>query len=290
MPQYIYKKKLLEIFEAFSNEKDPKTNKLKRTEKSIKNVYKYRIEEFIERQLGKEENYQLELMEITNEHVNSFLASVKSDLNMYSRVLKSFFTYTYRQGYTQDISLGIQNKVEIAKPISFISEEHCKTIATFIDDSENDFEDRLLIALFYYTGLKLQVLCNLTNSSFTDGYSIMWFNGRKVPVKTTLQKLLFDNYQRLKQLNEFVNPDLKIIAYAESTTVTNKIKTLSKKITGFAYPPTSYEKTFKKRALKIDCNPFLIAKLTLSEVSSVAKYIDEDVSISKQKLLIESIY
>lgn len=292
MSRYNYADALLLYFQNFAQEIDPKTNKRKRSDKSINAVYKYRIEEFIEKELGKEENRKITPMEITVDHINSFLTMVGGDYKMYSLILKSFFRYTYEQGHTKDITIGIKIPKQESKPMQFITESHCRLIADFIADIKNNFDDRLLMALFYYTGLDLHRLCKLTSTSFWDGF--LWIPDKDnikqpIPIHSQLLELLLENEKRMKQKYEFVSPDLKIVDYSDNTAVTTRIKTLSKKITLKDYSPRSYEKTFKKRALKINCNPYLVAKLTMFSIGNIAQYIDDEQSIDEQKKLIEKM-
>lgn len=291
MPRYSYADTLLLYFQNFAQEIDPKTNKRKRSDKSINAVYKYRIEEFIEKELSKEENWRITPMEITVEHINSFLATVGGDYKMYSLILKSFFRYTYEQGNTKDITIGMKIPKQESKPMQFITEEHCQMIADFIADIKNNFDDRLLVALFYYTGLELNRLCKLTITSLWE--ECLWIPDKnnlrqRIPIHSQLLELLLENENRMKQ-NKFAGPDSKIVDYADNTSVTTRIKTLSKKITQKDYSPKSYEKTFKRRALKINCNPYLVAKLTMSRTETVAQYIDDELSIDEQKKLVEQM-
>ena len=288
MPQYIYTKRIQEIFSEFSQEIDPDKKKRKRSDVSINSNYKHRVMLFFKQYMSKDENYQREIKDICSEDLNNFMNDLDSDMQNYYLTLTSFFKFTYEKKYTDDIVIGVKAPVRNAKEYQFISQAHCKKIVQFINDESNKINNRLLLGLFYYTGLKLNAIMNLTESSFTESYSIMWVNNHHIPVRKELQILLMENKKCLIEEFKLVNPEIKIINISENS-VSTKVAKLSKDITDKKYSPICYEKTFKKRALEINCNPYYISELTLSSIASVAKYIDESISFEQQKKIIESM-
>lgn len=293
MSEYIYTKKFNEIFDEFSTEINPNTKKRKRSEVSINSTYRHRIMLFLTQYMSTDENYQKEIKDISSDDVNIFLDNQGTDQKNYHRILTSFFKFTYEKEYTKDIVIGMKEPLKNTKEFKFISETDCQKIVRYINDRNNKFNNRLLLGLFYYTGLRLEHIINLTDGSFNNKYSSLWIKDKKgvrqhIPVRKELQLLLIENKDRLVKKIELVSPDYEIVNLS-SNAVSTKVAKLSKDITGRKYSPSCYDKTFKKRALEVNCNPYYVSKLTFTGISSIARYIDEDVSLEQQKHIIESM-
>ncbi len=290
---YLYKNQFMRIFEEFAEQTNPQTGKRLRSEKSIDSAYRHRIIEFIEVELSTPKNYQIEIKDINCDHVNEFLNKIPSDAINFYRTLMPFFRFMYKHKYTRDITTFVEVPEIKSIGFPFIIQEHCRKIVEYINNRNNRFDERLLLALFYYTGLGLKYIYDLDHSCFDKDYSIMWLKykdkPRHVPVKKELQQLLIENRRALERTMEVVNPNIKILDFERSTDISGKMSRLTKKITGQKYPPRCFEKTFIKRALSVNMNPYFISQLTLASIDTVAQYINDDISFQQQKEILDQI-
>ena len=120
---------------------------------------------FIKKQYG-----NIGLSEISSSFVRSWLASLKGDqlasrsINRKISSLKSFFKYQLRVGELDLTPMNniISPKINKRLPV-FVDQKHISTLFSHVEfpDTWNGQTDRLLIEIFYNTGMRLSELVNI---------------------------------------------------------------------------------------------------------------------------------
>jgi len=124
--------------------------------------------QFIEGQYGK-----ISIAEISSSFIRSWLASLKSkklssrSINRKISVLKSFFKYQLRIGSLEQTPMTniISPKINKRLPV-FVEQKDIGTLFSHVEfpDTWNGQTDRLLIEIFYNTGMRLSELVNIKES------------------------------------------------------------------------------------------------------------------------------
>lgn len=147
------------------------------------------------------------LPQLTHSLVRSWLAQLKEDsltaksINRKISTLRSFFKYNLKHGV---ITLSPMAKVTAPKPErrlpQFVAEKDMSTLINHVafEDNWKGKTDRLLLLLFYNTGMRLSELIHLKNSSFN-------FSGNTVKVlgKGGKERLIPVNAALLDAVNEY---------------------------------------------------------------------------------------
>lgn len=136
-----------------------------------------------------EANYgNLALPDISTTLIRTWLANLKQDkiasksINRKISTLKSFFKYQLRKEtisvspMTNIVSLKVSKRLP-----SFIEEKDMDTLFQHIEfpDSWEGKTDRLLLQIFYQTGMRLSELINLKESQIDKGYSNLKVLGKR---------------------------------------------------------------------------------------------------------------
>jgi integrase/recombinase XerC len=155
-----------------------------------------------------------ELKVINHNQIRSWLAEQKEkgviakSLNRKISTLRSFFKYMIKIGKIEDspISKVVAPKIRKRLPV-FIKEEDVKQLAETLRNSAEDWKTlnaRLLVALFYNTGMRLTELINLKQSQVDYNKTQIKILGkgnkeRIIPLSGETLKMLRE-YHRLKNL------------------------------------------------------------------------------------------
>jgi len=168
------------------------------------------------------------LSEISGSFIRSWLASLKGDaissksINRKSSSLKSFFKYQLKLGSitTSPMITVITPKVKKRLP-EFVLEENLDTLFNHLEfpDSWKGKTERLVLQVFYYTGLRLSELVNLKEGDvdYSNGHLKILGKGNKarnVPLSNDMLALLKEytaqKPNRLEDVNNlFVNENGK---------------------------------------------------------------------------------
>jgi integrase/recombinase XerC len=160
------------------------------------------------------------LTEITHGYVRSWLATLKEEkitaksINRKISTLKSFFKHQLRAGVVTITPMSSVVSPKISKRLpEFVSEGDIKTLFAYLPFPDNwrGATDRLLLQLFYETGMRLSELVNLKDAQLDFSKKVIKVLGkgnkeRVVPVNA----LLIDSmkaYQQAKK-REIENPNL----------------------------------------------------------------------------------
>lgn len=155
------------------------------------------------------------LKEISHLHIRSWLAALKAQglsarsINRKISTLKSFFRYSLKTGAVEvtPMTKVISPKVSRRLP-SFLKEEDTKKVMMALNSSADDWKSlnaRVLIAVFYATGMRLSELLNLKEKQidFSRKQIKVLGKGNKeriIPVSAELLALLKE-YTRQKEEN-----------------------------------------------------------------------------------------
>jgi len=122
--------------------------------------------DFLDKQFGK-----LTLKEISQSFIRSWLASLKDEdvtartINRKISTLKSFFKFQLKQGKIENTPMGniISPKISKRLPV-FIKEKDLVDLTQVLNSNTEDwdgFNTKMLITIFYSTGMRLSELINL---------------------------------------------------------------------------------------------------------------------------------
>ena len=185
-------------------------------------------------------NYgRLELKDISQGFVRSWLASLKEkkisskSVNRKISSLRSFFKYHLKMGKldTTPMANVITPKVSKRLPV-FVKEEETKQLMKALNQSTEDWKSlnaKMLIILFYNTGMRLSELINLKEKQLDPGRSQIKVLGkgnkeRIIPVSKEIIKAIGD-YRQLKK-KEFAQMDSMGERTDDTLLVTEKGKKL----------------------------------------------------------------
>lgn len=174
---------------------------------------------FLETQYG-----QIIIKEISHNQIRSWLAFLKNkglgakSLNRKISSLKSFFKYQLK---TEVIEGSPMNKIispKIGKRLPvFIKESETKNLVELLNNTTEDWKSlnaKMLISIFYATGMRLSELINLKGSQIDVSRSQIKVLGkgnkeRVIPVNKDLIEMI-KAYEQLKK-KEFENSDDKLL-------------------------------------------------------------------------------
>jgi integrase/recombinase XerC len=160
------------------------------------------------------------LSEITHGYIRSWLANLKEEqitaksINRKISTLKSFFKHQLRTGVVTVTPMSSVVSPKISKRLpEFVSEADIKTMFAYLPFPDNwrGVTDRLLLQLFYETGMRLSELVNLKESQLDFSKKVIKVLGkgnkeRVVPVNALLIDAM-KAYQQAKK-REVETPDL----------------------------------------------------------------------------------
>lgn len=205
--------------------------------------------DFIEKQYG-----NIPIADIKSVFVRSWLVDLKSSgmesksLNRKISTLKSFFKFQIRQGVIQETPMSTIISPKVSKRLpQFVAEADTDTLFTHVEFSD-DWEGkthRLILLLFYSTGMRQAELLNLKESQIDKSNASIKVLGkgnkeRVLPLSNEMILLLTD-YIQSKRV-QFAEPDKQVLLvntngkklyakyiYNVVTKYLNKITTIDKK-------------------------------------------------------------
>lgn len=267
-----------------------------RTTVSYRKFYKPKLEKFFYEFLDRPENCKKPIHSIGSYEVNQFLNTLAEHsmrkLNYYYAI-DAFFSFTYSDGKTIDVMKDVLKPLVLKKPLKYIPDDHVQKIKNFINNSNNKFMDRFLLAFMLYTGLSREYLSTLFNYQlYRDEIDEKFYLGInigdeqcKLPLNCKLQ-LLIDTYKKHDGAGNIYN---RVFDYHE-TYMSSKVATLSKQITGVSYSPQVFSNTFIKLALNVSFDVYAVSKLTLKSLSAIEKHITtNDKIIDIQQNIVDKI-
>jgi len=153
----------------------------------------------------------VEITAITTSYIRSWLAELKGEsissksINRKISSLKSFFKFFMKQGVIKQTPMTtiVSPKINKRLPV-FVEEKNTNTLFSYVEFNDNWMgrTDRLILILFYNTGMRLSELINLKEKNIDTYYSQIKVLGkgnkeRIIPVSKELAKEI-ENYIGLK--------------------------------------------------------------------------------------------
>lgn len=270
-------------------------------EKNIKNkdFYIPKINKFFTEFMNQPFLQNKEIKDINSHDVLQFLNNSKetknnnNNYNNYRSALKKFFDYTYQKNLTVDVMKGIPKKSKQIPEIQYLSDLESRKIEEYIGTSDEQIFNRILIALFYYSGFSRKHITKLTFGCFDFENSSIQFDSEssQKPIHPILNKLIHDYKESLP----FTDSGQKIkVVPINSNNITEKVKNITKKIIGKPIKPTIFSNTFIRNALnKNDNNLVLLSEYLMEDVTTIYKHVnlDEDIELyNKQKVMVDEIF
>jgi integrase/recombinase XerC len=175
---------------------------------------------------------KVDLNNINHNQIRSWLAEQKEkgvtakSLNRKISTLRSFFKYQLKNGKIDNspVTKVIAPKIKKRLPV-FLKEEDIKLLAETLETSSEDWKTlnaRILVALFYNTGMRLTELINLKQKQVDYNKSLIKVLGkgnkeRIIPLSRETV-LMLQEYHRMKK-KEFENSEDALIKLGISTPV-----------------------------------------------------------------------
>lgn len=154
------------------------------------------------------EPYNISVDTISASIVRSWLAELKSDevssksINRKISTLKSFFKFLMKQGVIKQTPMTtvVSPKVSKRLPV-FIEEKNTHTLFTHVEfgDDWTSKTERLILLLFYNTGIRLSELIHLKEKNIDADYSQI-----KVLGKGNKERIIPVSKELLKEINEYI--------------------------------------------------------------------------------------
>lgn len=175
--------------------------------------------DYLDKQFGK-----ISLKEIDHNYVRSWLANLKEkklsskSINRKISSLKSFFKYHLRTGTIEatPMSKVISPKMSKRLPVFVKEQDTKKLIETLSQSTENwkTLNAKMLISIFYATGMRLSELINLKEKQIDFSRSQVKVLGkgnkeRIIPVSKHVLEIITD-YQKIKKKN-FEKTDITLL-------------------------------------------------------------------------------
>jgi integrase/recombinase XerC len=175
---------------------------------------------FLEIQFGK-----ISLQEISSAFIRSWLASLKDEkltsksINRKISVLKSFFKYQLRTGVIEQTPMSniITPKISKRLPV-YVEQKDIHTLFSYVE-FPNDWQgmtDKLLLTIFYNTGMRLSELVNIKENQvdYKNSYIKVLGKGNKeriIPLsKQVCDDIAAYKQEKRKQLEKFDNTYLLV--------------------------------------------------------------------------------
>ena len=259
--------------------------------------YQTRLLRFFEEYMSQSHNSARPLNTINFHDLNTFIDGLEfsnaEKLNYYN-AFAGFFRFAYlTDRLSTDVMKGVKKPNVESKPKKYIDRNDIIKIKKFISNSKESIEDRLLIALFLFTGLSRKYIANLTHYQFSPGniYFSLFFDlgeeTRNVPLNSHLVLIVKEYFNSIP----VINPYEKLFKYDENY-ISEKVSAISKKITGKSYTPTDYSNTLIKEALIQSNDVLTVSLLTLESITTIMKHvkIDEQNVLDKQLMIVNRIF
>jgi len=161
------------------------------------------------------------LREISASVVRSWLASIKQEraasktINRKISTLKSFFKYQLKMNNVEFSPMTSVSSLKISRRLpSFIEQKDINTLFKYVDFPETweGKTNRLLLMIFYQTGIRLSELINLKESQVDKSNSAI-----KVLGKGNKERVIPVNNELLKEIDDYISE--KKIFFKELTSI-----------------------------------------------------------------------
>jgi integrase/recombinase XerC len=145
---------------------------------------------------------------ITATYIRSWLAELKADnisaksINRKISALKSFFKFLMKQGLVEQTPMTTVVSPKISKRLpSFVEEKNTHTLFTYVEfpDDWKGKTERLVLSLFYNTGMRVSELVNLKETQVDEDYAQL-----KVLGKGNKERIIPISKELLTEIKNYV--------------------------------------------------------------------------------------
>lgn len=210
--------------------------------------------------------------------LNTFEPNSPRQLNYYN-ALNSFYSFAYEQTqnpYMLQVMKDIVKPVVIRKVPKYICDEDILSLQKFVQNPQNKLYDRLLLGLILYTGLPRRYIFDLQNGNIKPDSNFryaIWITDENGEHKIPISKKLEGVVKEYDNITKDLSPYSKVFNYSQDTSISVRVTTLTKNITGHAYSPNVLGNTFIKMALTYNPDVYSIGRIALKSVSTIEKYL-----------------
>lgn len=264
-------------------------------EKGMNNpsFYLPKIRRFFTEYMGQNMLKEKPIGDITSFDINNFLASkveISNNYNNYYHALQKFFHYTYINNITKDVFKEVPKQKQKRKSVVYLDDMEWQKIKMYINDEKADIiQNRLLIALFFYTGMSRMHISQLTFGSFDLERNLVQIakDTVQVPVDEFLIKIIREYKNSMPSY--LPKQHSKLIEINENY-ISDKVSRICKKVVDKKITPTIISNTFIKKSLEVTGNDVsLISAYLMENPSTIANHIqpkdDKSVFESQQNML-----
>lgn len=188
---------------------------------------------------------------ITASFIRSWLAELKSEdissksINRKISTLKSFFRYLMKQGVIKQTPMTTINSPKASKRLpAFVEEKNTDTLFSHVDFGEGwkGKTDKLILSLFYHTGMRLNELITLKEKHIDAHYGQI-----KVLGKGNKERIIPVSGELLKEIQNYMNEKPARIEETDNLLTNEKGKALYPKyvyntVKGYLSMVTTLEK------------------------------------------------
>lgn len=235
---------------------------------------------------------------ITSHSVKKYLDTFKPDspkkLN-YFNALNAFYAIAYEQTRTPNIMQDVERPIVIRKPKEYMIEDHVKVIQEFIENANNRLIDRLLLGLALYTGLPRRYIFDLQNGEIKLGDNARYFisianedGDHRIPISQKLNEVIKIYLDETKDLSSHC----KVFNYSQAPTMSSRVSTITKKLTGKSYSMNIIGNTFIKIALTKNPDVYSISKISLKSITTIEQHLTQIIDVKlfeRQTEIVDSI-
>jgi Site-specific recombinase XerD len=260
-------------------------------EKEKKNsvFYKPRIKKFFVEFIDKDKPLDAITYYDVNRYLDGLDYSQSEKINRYS-ALNTFFNYTLTLNKTKELMSHVNKPKREPPQKKVLGHEDYLKLKVYIYSQDENLNNRLLLALFLFTGLSRQYILNLRHKDLLrdEGqYKLMILKNdqeRVIPIKAELQ-LLIQEYLFLNEEED----KLKKITSIDKSVISTHIGKLTYEILHKKITPTVLSNTFIHYALIYGNNIWEISRLLLEDVKTIGSHVTEDNDLyNRQKSILNS--
>lgn len=230
------------------------------------------VNKFFGKYMTSSEQCNRGLLAITEIEVDDFIEKLPVSLATkanYYQALGAFFDFALIDGSVTAFFSRVKKYVQPKTTIKYVEDEDYEKLKIFINSSE-PIVDRLVIALFLYSGLSRRYVANLSFSQISETFDQFYFENVNLPIKKELSTLLSLYY---KDLN--FDRGRRLFHFSDET-LSTLVGKISKRACGCKYTSTILCNTFIKKSLGKDSqwkNLYIVSKLTLESVQTIEKHL-----------------
>lgn len=240
--------------------------------------YKKKVIQFFCEYMGKPDNQNKPLLEISYLDIQIFLDGLgyKTDTSGYENyysALNKFFGFAHITYRTGEVMARVRKPERKRKKIEYIDSNNLKKMVCFVMDEEESLKDKVLLGLFLYTGLKRDYIEGLTFKDVDYEKRLILLDGENgieltVPIIDPLLKLIKLMCDGLES-----NDHSRRIIMEKGSEINRRLETITKKVCGKQFNPQMFSYTFIKECLDKGLSVLSVSEIVDLLPSTVLKHL-----------------